>query len=102
MLTWLGSLETCHLLLGSDSFEIIIEVFRSGKILIYNGKLMSEVVDSTRHRKAVMKGLFDSITKAQCFNTLLGSRVQKRSLCSEIQRTRICFSGLKTGRLKFH
>lgn len=47
MLTWLGSLETCHLLLsGRDSFEIMIENFRSGKVLIFDGKLMSEVVDS--------------------------------------------------------
>lgn len=62
---------------GSDSFEIIIEVFRSGKVLIYNGKLMSEVVDSTRHRRAVMKGLFDSVAKAQYLNALSGFKGSK-------------------------
>lgn len=43
---------------------------------------MSEVVDSTRHRKAVMKGLFDSIAKAQYFNALSGVKGPKRVLRS--------------------
>lgn len=55
---------------GGSGFVMILEDFRSGKILIHDGKPMSEGVGS-----AGIKGLFEPIKKPQDFSALSGVKV---------------------------
>lgn len=54
---------------GGSGFVIILEDFRSGKILIHDGKLMSEGVGS-----AGIKGLFEPIKNLRISVHYQGSR----------------------------